>query len=334
MPVFSTATWAMSAVQLVSSTSSQLATLNSLQAMFTASTYWEQETTGTSTAGYKYFVVRPKVALNSIYKDYRIFFCERVNYAVGRTVSDSTAAFNTATQVMSYFCPDGGALTFTPANIETGLLWPGTNYKSTISASSGNTFWTSTTLACTALWMYECEGALWIVSRQSSTSHSLTALGNILQPANPNVTDYGSTSPTTEIGLAGFYSARGLTNSSITPAILFAGSPRSMACWIKPSGVAARTTIVAGGSVSTPYAAASTTAGTGTYETTYGTAAFIPTIVYAINNVAAGAWCVRGIYWTGTFKTRTTIMKGGIACGFTWYPDDTANQMCMAFMNT
>ena len=74
MSVFSPVTWSMGAVQLVSTTTSQLATLNSIQAAFVASTYWEQETTGTSTAGYKYIVVRPKAALGSIYADFRIFF--------------------------------------------------------------------------------------------------------------------------------------------------------------------------------------------------------------------------------------------------------------------
>ena len=225
MSVFSPVTWSMGTVQLVSTTTSQLATLNSIQAAFAASTYWEVETSGLSSLSYKYIVVRPKAALGSIYADYRIFFCERVNFATNRTITDAATGFNTATAVMAYFCPDGGAKTFTPANIETGDIWPGTNYK-----NGTITQWQTVQVACTALWMYEADGVFWLVSRQSATSHSLLALGNVFTLAKNTYVDFGSTSTATEIGCAAFYTARTIASAALTASTLWTNSlPKSQA---------------------------------------------------------------------------------------------------------
>jgi len=330
MSVFSPVTWNMGAVQLVSTTTSQLATLNSIQAAFIASTYWEQETTGTSTAGYKYIVVRPKASLGSIYADYRVFFCERVNFSTNRTISDAATGFNTTTAVMSYFCPDGGAKTFTPANIETGDIWPGTNYK-----NGTSTIWQTVQVACTAVWLYEGNGLFWLVSRQSATSHSLLALGNIFTFAGPTYIDYGSTSTATEIGCASFYTARTIASAALTASTLWSNSlPKSQAFWYKPTGVATRTFQLVSGGINNPAPAASTVSAVTLYDSVSATAVFVPMSVFT-SAVTVGAMGVRGVYWAGFFKTRTTIQVSGSTIGYTWYPDDAANTaQGMAFINT
>lgn len=330
MSVFSPVQWSMSAVQLVSTTTSQLATLNSIQAAFVASTYWEVETSGLSSLSYKYIVVRPKVALNSIYKDYRIFFCERVNFATNRTITDAATGFNTTTAVMAYFCPDGGAKTFTPANIETGDIWPSTNYK-----NGTITQWQTVQVACTAVWMYEADGVCWLVSRQAGTSHSLLALGNVFTLAKNTYVDFGSTSTATEIGCAAFYTARTIASAALTSSTLWSNSlPKSQAFWWKPSGVATRTFQLVSGGVTNPAGAASTSSSLTIYDAVSSTAVFVPMTLFT-NAVTVGGMGVRGVYWAGFFKTRTTIQTGGSTIGYTWYPDDTAQTAIgIAFMNS
>lgn len=333
MSVFSPVTWAMSAVQLVSTTTSQLATLNSIQASFVASTYWEVETSGLSSLSYKYIVVRPKAALGSIYADYRIFFCERVNFTTGRVTADGGAKFNTTTNVMAYFCPDGGAKTFTAANIETGDIWPTTAYK-----TGTSTIWHGVAVACTALWLYEADGVMWLVSRQSATSHSLLALGNVMCIAKNTFIDYGSSSPTTEIGCPSFYSASGLTNASNLVSQLWSGSAgtRSNAFWYKPNGVTARTCQAMNGTniSNTGLSYASSLLNTSVYDAS-GTTPFQPVLLFATNNTIAGATAMRGLYYAGHFKTRTTIQSAAVTIGYTFYSDDTLQTFHgLAFMNT
>lgn len=335
MSVFSPVTWSMGAVQLVSTTTSQLSTLNSIQAAFIASTYWEQETTGTSSAGYKYIVVRPKVSLGSIYKDYRIFFCERVNFSTNRVIGDGTAVasrFNTTTNVMAYFCPDGGALTFTAANIETGDIWPGTNYKN---VGNTATIWHSVAVTCTAVWLYEGDGVCWLVSRQSASSHSLMGLGNIMYIAKNTLIDYGSTSPTTEIGCAAFYTGVAFTNTVLVNQLMNSTS-KSHGFWYKPTGVATRTcqamngTNIAGTGSSYTNGLITTTA----YDAS-NTTFFQPVLVYALNNTVVGATALRGVYYAGFFKTRTTIQNGGSTIGYTWFADDALQTAHgIAFINS
>jgi hypothetical protein len=330
MSVFSPVTWAMSAVQLVSTTTSQLATLNSIQAAFVASTYWEVETSGLSSLSYKYIVVRPKAALGSIYADYRIFFCERVNFATGRVTGDGGAKFNTTTNVMAYFCPDGGALTFTAANIETGLLWPGTNYK-----TGTSTIWHGVTVACTALWLYEGDGVMWLVSRQSATSHSLMALGNVMCIAKNTYADYGSSSPTTEIGCPSFYTATTLGNASNLVSQLWTGT-RAQAFWYKPNGVAARTCQPFNGTniSNTGLSYTSSLQNSTSYDAAVGTAPFVPVLVYGVA-AAAGTIALRGVYYAGHFKTRTTIQSAAVTIGYTFYSDDSLQTFHgLAFMNS
>lgn len=330
MSVFSPVTWSMGAVQLVSTTTSQLATLNSIQAAFVASTYWEQESTGTSTAGYKYIVVRPKTALGSIYADFRIFFCERVNFATNRTVIDGTAAFNTTTSVMAYFCPDGGALTFTAANIETGDIWPGTNYKN---AAGTSTVWHTVAVACTALWLYEGNGVMWLVSRQTPTSHAVLGLGNVINMSNSARVDYNAAS--VEIGLPSFISVKALTNAISSSQNYFTNAvTRSQGWWTKTSGVAVRvfrtpyTTLTWSGVASSGWNSSASM-----YDATSGTAAFIPATMNGANSDTSLV-SLRGVYYVSGMKTRTTIQNVGSTIGYTFFPDDTLASYCLAFMNS
>jgi len=87
--IYTPCTWNMGAAQLVTPTSSQLAAVNAIQAAVTASTYWTVNSTGTTTAGYKYVEAR-LTNTSSVYKDYRILFVERVNSATGKqyTIND------------------------------------------------------------------------------------------------------------------------------------------------------------------------------------------------------------------------------------------------------
>lgn len=333
MSVFTPCTWNMGAVQLVSTTTSQLSTLNSIQAAFIASTYWEQESTGTSSLGYKYIVVRPKSSLNSIYRDYRIFFCERVNFTTGRIIGDGTAVasrFNTTTNVMAYFCPDGGALTFTAANIESGDIWPGTNYK-----SSSSTVWHSVAVACTAVWIYEADGISWLVSRQAASSHSLMGLGNIMYVAKDTYVDYNSSS--VEIGPAGAYTATAITNATAFTSQLFNGTTKCQFFWWKPTGSSTRTAQTMSGATNisgSPQPFISGLTLTGLYDTTAGTTAFNPIYMIVSGASTAGTTAFRGVYWCGAFKTRTTIQKSSSTIGYTWYADDSVATNGLAFMNT
>ena len=328
MSVFSPVTWSMGTVQLVSTTTSQLATLNSIQAAFAASTYWEVETSGLSSLSYKYIVVRPKAALGSIYADFRIFFCERVNFATNRTVIDGTLAFNTATSVMAYFCPDGGALTFTPANIETGDIWPSTNYK-----NGTATIWHTVAVACTALWLYEGNGVMWLISRQAATSHAVLGLGNVVHMSNSARVDYNAAS--VEIGLPSFISIKALTSSISSSNNYFTTTAsRSQGWWTKTSGVALRvfrtpyTTLTWSGSASSGWTSSAVI-----YDATSGTAAFIPATMYGTNSDTSMV-ALRGVYYVGQMKTRTTIQSAGSTIGYTFFPDDALASYCLAFMNS
>lgn len=334
MSVFSPVTWSMGSVQLVSTTTSQLATLNSIQAAFVASTYWEVETSGLSSLSYKYIVVRPKAALGSIYADYRVFFCERVNFTTGRVIGDGTAVasrFNTTTSVMAYFCPDGGAKTFTPANIETGDIWPSTNYKNVAGTA---TIWHSVQVACTALWLYEGDGVFWLASRQSATSHSLMALGNVCYIAKSTLIDYGSSSPSTEIGCASFYTGTAISNASTIMSQIVQVT-RCQAFWWKPTGVAIRTcqpmnsTNIS--STGQPYATGVTS---GTMTDTSNTISLTQIHFYPISNTTSGVIGFRGMFYAGSLKTRTTIQINSINAGYTFLADDSLAANCLGFINS
>lgn len=324
MSVFSSCSWSMTAAQLVTPTNTQLALLNSIQAAFIASTYWEQETTGVSSLGYKYFIVRPKAALGSLYGDIRIFFCERSNYSSSRYIADGTTGFNTATSVMAYMCPDGGACTFTPANIET---WPGDIYPNTNYREPGlKTVWANIPVGAGALWLYECDGAVWLTTRSSATSYNLFAFGNIHYVAAADFIDENAAG--TQIGLVGSYVKKGLTGS-MSGTSMFVNTGIQNSFWTKTSGVAVRVYrgaanfAIAGSAMSNP-----------TYETYKSTASFIPVLaVYTAINLY-GNIALRGLYFSGAFKTRTTIQTAGSTIGYTFYPDDTVSSYCLAFMNS
>jgi hypothetical protein len=175
----------------------------------------------------------------------------------------------------------------------------------------------------------------WLVSRQSATSHSLLALGNIFTFAGPTYIDYGSTSTATEIGCAAFYTARTLPSAVLNASSLWSNSlPKSMAFWYKPTGIATRTFQLVSGGINNPAPAASTVTTVTLYDAVSATAVFVPMSVFT-SAVIVGAIGIRGVYWAGFFKTRTTIQVSGSTIGYTWYPDDTANTaQGMAFINT
>jgi hypothetical protein len=91
----------MTAAQLVTPTSSQLATVNAIQASVTASANWSVNATGTSTAGYKWVEIKPSNT-SSLYKDYRVLIVERVNTSTNKgaiAVTGDGFAWNSTTNI-------------------------------------------------------------------------------------------------------------------------------------------------------------------------------------------------------------------------------------------
>ena len=341
MSILSPVTWSQGAVQLVTPTTSALAALNSLQAAVIASTYWEQDVTGTSTLGYKYFVAKPKVSTNSIYADYRIFFCERVNYATNRKTGDNATVttFNNANYITTFFSPDGGQFVFTPANIEgAGDLWPGTNYKFSPTVSIG---WHTLIGPWTAFWLYEGDGILSIISRNSATSSGVLSLGALYHTSNATWQDENAAAVQTS--LAGGWGRAGLANASLTSATLQAQSAGfGTFFWVKTLNVATRVWkgMNAGGF---PFIAT----GTGVIDLLSGgitakvnpmlTALPFVGLIAHDNNIAnnMGHFIMRGHYLAGAMKTRTTIQAGTPAAtvGYAYNTYDATDTGCICYLN-
>lgn len=338
--IYSPCTWNMTAAQLVTPTTSQLAAVNAIQAAVTASVNWTVNSTGTTTTGYKYVEVKPS-NVNSVYKDYRILFVERVNNATSKTYA-GTAPFNTTTNVLVYFAPDGGSSwsTFTPANIETANPpYVGTRYRwGTTSASTY--VWASIPSTWTAIWLYECDGAMWIINRASSTSHFLCAIGSVFVPARSTLTDFNEAG--TEVGLPGLWqNTSTFAAASITGPSTLGGTPPYM--WYQ---TAPGTKSTVQGTV-TPAARGAqmsfNTASSQSYYSSAGGAVMLPINTYLEVSTAANpgntAYAHRGVYLTAGLQTRTTIQTGSPAStiGYTFFPDDIAvgaSSFALAFMNT
>lgn len=342
--IYTPCTWNMTAAQLVTPTSSQLATVNAIQAAITASTHWTVNSTGTTTTGYKYVEAKPSNTA-SVYKDYRILFVERVNNTTNKNYG-GTSPFNSATQIPIYFVPDGGSswCTFTPANIDSASPpYVGTKYRFGTSTSTmyqwsglgGSPAWT-------AIWLYECEGALWLVNRAGATSHAVVAIGNCFVPTRSTLVDYNEVG--TEVGLPGVWqNTTGWTASSINGSIIMNGGTPFI--WYQTApGTKSTVQGTLGPSVRGTTLSATAQALNSFYSAAGG-AAMLPVNWYlevsTSANAGNSAFVNRGQYFTSNMQTRTTIKNGSplATIGYTFFPDDSLNgsttaTFALAFMNT
>jgi hypothetical protein len=341
--IYTPCTWNMGAAQLVTPTSSQLAAVNAIQAAVTASTYWTVNSTGTTTAGYKYVEAR-LTNTSSVYKDYRILFVERVNSATGKQYTNANP-FNTTTNVMVYFAPDGGSswCTFTPANIETASSpYVGTRYKAGTSTATVH-WWANIAGPWTAIWMYECDGAMWLVNRAGTTSHYLMGIGNIYVPGRSTHVDYNESG--TEVGLAAIWqNASAWSASTITGPTIMGNSMPMIWYQTAPGAKSAMQGSGLSAAQRAPSFSGSAASLNGFYSSAGG-AAFLPFFWYLEVSTSAnsgnGTFVNRGMYFAGNMQTRTTIQSGSPAStiGYTFFPDDASNGSAnnaypLAFMNT
>lgn len=335
MAVYSPCTWNMTAAQLVTPTNSQLSAVNAIQAMITSSTYWTVNNTGTTTAGYKYVEAR-LTNTSSVYKGYRVLFVERVNTSTNKNYF-GTSPFNTTTNVMVYFAPDGGSswCTFTPANIETANPpYVGTRYL--FAANSWQ--WYSIPGSWTAFWMYECDGQMWISHRQSPTAYYIMSIGASFISARATHVDYNEAN--TEVGIPSvFTKTTGMIASTSMTTALFSANGNLIFWWNS-----AGTTKTSSWS-SPPYASDAGTPGANNalalYNTTSNAAIFKPYTLYTNIGVPAATSniVVRGVFQGTNMQTRTTVKDaaGVNTLGYSWYPDDAATASANAnvmFMNT
>lgn len=342
--IYTPCTWNMTAAQLVTPTTSQLATVNAIQAAIAASAHWTVHSTGTTTTGYKYVEARPSNTA-SVYKHYRILFVERVNNASNKNYG-GTAPFNTGTQIPIYFAPDGGAswCTFTPANIDSALPpYVGTKYRWGTSAAT-TYMWSGLggSPAWTAIWLYECEGALWLVNRASAASHAVVAIGACFVPTRSTLVDYNEQG--TEIGLPAIWqNTTGWSGASIGgPAFMSGGTPF---IWYQTAPGTKSTVQGTNGPAVRAASISTNAAGLNSLYSAAGGAAMPPVNWYlevsTLANAGNSAFVNRGMYFTSNMQTRTTIQMGAplSTIGYTFFPDDTANgsttaTFALAFMNT
>lgn len=328
--ILSPATWEMTAAQLVTPTTSQLATVNAIQAAVTASTSWAVNGTGTSTAGYKWVEIKPS-NVNSLYKDYRILIVERVNTSTNKAFVSATgdgSAWNGTANVYFLFAPDGGAahVTFTIANLETSSdVYVGTRYKST----GGSSMWTTIPMPCTAVWLYLCDGGFWIVDRVSAASHYLLALGHIFTYTGLSDFNTGGV----ECGLAGIRKSSSITSQSMINSII---SAQGVGTWFG-SGTSART-FTGGTNGGLGRAFPIDSSSTSNYYLSRNNTMNFPPIAYWVNDgTNPNVVVIRGVYLGLGQKTRTTIQSNAVTVGYTFYPDDTVsgnNLATLSFLNT
>jgi len=316
----------MSAVQLVTPITSQLAVVNAIQAAVTAGTDWVVNGTGTSTAGFKWLEVKPASG-SSLYSDYRILFVERVNTTTNKISLggiSSASIFAGTAYACACFAPDGGACTFTPANIETANpVYVGTKFWNSAGAG-GSIYWAGIAVQSTAIWLYTGDGAMWVTNRQTATTHNLVAMGHIFYSSTSG-TAYNSAG--TEVGIPGIY-ARVNTGSTSMAIGLYGFSNTNIIQWYY--------------SASTPLyypkrdfsSSPTLIVGNGKYEAGNG-AAFSPPFIYLATQ---GTLALRGVFLCDYLKTRTTIQNSAAATiGYTFYPDDTAsglNLSALCFMSS
>jgi hypothetical protein len=329
----------MTAAQLVTPTNSQLATVNAIQAAVTASANWSVNATGTSSIGAKWVEIRPS-NVNSLYKDYRVLIVERVNTSTNKgaiAVTGDGFAWNSTTNIYFRFVPDGGSahVTFNAANIETANdVYAGTRYNKT-----GNTAgqWVGMQMPCTALWLYLCDGALWLVNRLSPTSHILLSIGHIMTLTG--FSDFNTAG--TEMGLPAIRKSTSLTSGTMWNQI---ANTHAWTAWYG-SGTANRTIYekLATDSIGT---AAFLTQGSSSGNVLEGfnigtgvlrTMNFPPVAYWSGTSSAPGTVVLRGVYLGLNQKTRTTIQSNSVTAGYTFYPDDSASGVqlaTLAFLNT
>ena len=330
MPNISTpCTWEMTAAQLVTPTTSQLATVNAIQAAVTASTNWTVNATGTSTAGFKWLELKPS-NVNSLYKDYRILVVERVNNGTNKSFpTNDGGSVNSANFVYFTFAPDGGAahVTFTAANIETSSdVYVGSRYK-----NGTSTLWHTIPMPCTAVWLYLCDGAFWLIDRVTGSSHTLLGLGHII--VWTGFTDYNTAG--TEVGVPAFRKQAGITSQT---SMTWLQSSHSNGAWYG-SGTSARTLAQGYQQIIRAYPSDSN-ATYNAFLSQNSTMTFYPiSIYYYVTAVGpVQSVCVwRGGYLGMGQKTRTTIQSNAVTAGYTFYPDDAAsgtNLATLCFLNT
>ena len=323
MPVNTPVTWTMTPAQLVTPTSSQLSVVNAIQSAITACPDWTVNSTGTTSTGYKYVEAKPANPA-SIYSEYRILFIERVNASTtnrqGVGGSGGASIFNGTSNICVLFVPDGGApwCTFTPANIEVTTLgqnvYMGTKFNSNGTSTGIQTF-VGINLVCTALWLYTADGVMHIVSRQSPTSHSVTAFGNVFLTARPSLKAFNSSG--VETGLPSMYIRNALANADM--AVNFYGT--SINTWMYVWSAAA---------ISNYYGYTQVTASpvidttvVGRYEATGSTIGLAPLLLNL--NTLGSMTVLRGVYIADNLKTRTTLKDttGTLTIGYTFFPADT-----------
>jgi len=320
-------TWTMSAAGLVTPTTSQLSAVNTIQTLITNSSNWRVVSTGTTASGKKYVEAAPLIG--SLYKDMRVLFLEMAINNNGKTFYDNSTTL--VNKLCYMICPDGGAsyCTFTPSRLEAASapyapVYVGSKYATDV--------WSSIDSPYTAIWMYECDGAMWLVNRNAATSHSLHAIGQVFNHPRTDWQDWNEAG--TELGLMGVYSVRGLTATSLAGATtLFNSSTsnRGLVFFTRTSAAAAAT-IRNVNNGQTPDAA--WIVQNASYNSTLGTALFMPVAAVGSNNI--GAVVMRGFYLIGTFQTRTTIKDstGATTLGYTFYPDDINAGYAAAWMAT
>ena len=325
--IMAPSTWTMTAAQLISPTTSQLAAVNAIQTAVASSNNWTVNATGTSTAGYKWLEIKPSNT-SSNYKDYRILVVERVNTATNKSFqTNDGGAFNVATNIYLTFAPDGGAahVTFTPANIETSSeVYVGTRYK-----NGASTVWHTLTSSWTATWLYSCEGALWFAMRQGSTTMIALGLGHVFTP-----TGYGDFNTAgVEVGAPGYMKKTfGATSFSgqITTSL-------SQAFWYG-SGTSARSH--SGINNNSNYLILVPTQTTDVYYAVNSSITLVPAAIAATQNAIGTGTIVplllRNIFWKNAAKTRSVMTSGGSNVGYTLYADDSATVVgnCFLFLNS
>ena len=327
--ILSPCTWEMSAAQLITPTTSQLAVVNAIQSAVTSSTNWTVNATGTSTIGAKWVEIKPS-NVNSLYRDYRILVVERVNASTNRgfiSASGDGSAFNSTANVYFLFCPDGGAahVTFTPNNLETASdVYVGTRYK-----SGSTAMWATIPMPCTALWLYLCDGAFWIVDRAGATSHFLLALGHVMTYTGLSDFNTGGV----EVGLSGIRKSASLTSQSMFNQLT---TTQGIGAW-SGSGTSART-LTAGIAGGTGRVFPNDSSASANYFLgRNSTMSFPPVAYWTSDGTFTQTVVFRGLYLGLNQKTRTTIQSNGVTAGYTFYPDDTAATTALAtlaFLNT
>jgi hypothetical protein len=323
-------TWTMGGVQLVTPTTDQLSAVNAIQAAITASANWRVVSTGTTASGKKYVEAAPLVT--SAYKDMRVLFLQSATSNNGKSFygADSTLV----NKLCYMICPDGGAsyCTFTPSRLEAGSAPYAPVYAGTKYAPGSTDAWASIDSPYTAFWLYECDGAMWLIHRLSASNHSLHGIGQVFNHPRTDWQDFNEQG--TEIGLMGIYSTRGATTalfSSTTGLFSTSFGNRALVFFTRTNSTATATVRNAGNGV-TPAVAWSVT--NAAYEAALGTASFMP--IACGGNTSIGGVVLRGFYVCASFQTRTTIKNatGTSNIGFSFYPDDSASGYAGCWMNT